>query len=119
MRQLETIQTKEKLNNVFAVDEVGPGGANHAYEVRTSDNLGILMTIQFQKGPRKESGSIPGVIDTDLLEIARDRLTAFQAGPFACKYNEDALFHIEEALKALNQRVEDRIERNVLGTNNE
>lgn len=118
MRQLETIQTKEKLNNVFVVDEVGPGGANHAYEVRTSDNLGVLNTIQFQKGPRKDENSVPGVIDTDLLEIVRDRLISFQAGPFASDYNAKALVHVEEALKALNQRVEDRIDRNVLGTNN-
>ena len=118
MRQLETIQTKEKLNNVFAVDEIGPGGANHVYEIRTSDNLGVLNTIQLQKGPRKDENSISGIIDTDLLEIVRDRLIAFQAGPFASDYNAEALTHVEGALKALNRRVEDRIARNVLGTNN-
>ena len=119
MRTLSTIQKREKLNEVFVIDEVGPGGANHAYEIRThEDNALTLNLIQFQKGPRKEEDSIPGVIDSDLLEIVRDRLISFQAGPFACEYNASALFHVEEALKALNRRVEDRIERQVLGTNN-
>lgn len=27
MKQLNTIQKMEKLNDVFAIDEVGPGGA--------------------------------------------------------------------------------------------
>ncbi|HHD2802129.1 TPA: ABC transporter ATPase, partial [Clostridium perfringens] len=33
------------------------------------------------------------------------------------EYNEKALEHIELALMYMNRRVEDRIERNVLGTN--
>ena len=74
--------------------------------------------IDFQCGPRKEENSQNGVIDSDLLEIVRDRLKSFQAGPFASVYNEEALYHVEEALFFLNKRVEDRIQRNVLGTYN-
>ena len=70
-----------------------------------------------QCGSRKEENSIHGVIDSDLLEIVRDRLKSFQAGPFASEYNAKALEHVEEALMWLNRRVEDRIERNVLGKN--
>ena len=33
MRELSTIQTKEKLNRVFSLDEKGNGGANHKYMV--------------------------------------------------------------------------------------
>ena len=58
------------------------------------------------------------IIYIDLLEIVRDRLKAFQAGDFATEYNAQALVHVEEALMWLNRRVEDRIERQVLGTNN-
>ena len=116
-RKLETIQEHEKLNTVYAIDEPGVGGANHLYriEANNSEN-GEYCLIQFQQGARKEPDSIHGIIDTDLLEIVRDRLTAFQAGVFACKHNADALEHVELALKALNKRVEDRISRNVLGT---
>lgn len=77
-----------------------------------------MITIQFQCGPRKEDGSCYGVIDSDLLEIVRYRLQCFQAGLFASRENAVALTHIEESLMWLNIRVEDRIERNVLGTYN-
>lgn len=125
MRKLSTIQKKEKLNSIYAVDEKGPGGAYHKYAIVPccEDEVMLVTTyepmceIQLQCGPRKEENSIHGVIDTDLLEIVRDRLKAFQAGPFSSDYNEKALEHIEEALMWMNRRVEDRIERNVLGKN--
>lgn len=121
--KLSTIQKRENLNQVFSKDEVGPGGAHHNYLVmsneldfKTQEPL-VAIEIQFQKGARKEKGSTPGVIDTDLLEIVRDRLKSFQAGAFSSKENACALTHIEEALMWLNRRVEDRIERDVLGKN--
>lgn len=120
MRKLSTIQKREKLNEVFAVDEIGPGGANHEYVISFVGGLlekgdgGIV--IQMQCGPRKDNSSIHGVLDSDLLEIVRDRLKAFQAGPYSSRENACALTHIEEALMWMNRRVEDRIERNVLGT---
>ncbi|MCX0373022.1 ABC transporter ATPase [Clostridium perfringens] len=117
MKKLNTIQKRENLNKVFAVDEKGPGGANHEYSVYClSDEKMKAFGIKFQKGPRNEKDSVHGVIDSDLLEIVRHRLQCFQAGPFKSEYNEKALEHLEIALMYLNRRVEDRIERNVLGT---
>lgn len=122
MRVLSTIQKREKLNSIYAVDEKGCGGANHHYKITYStidfdDRIEkTAADIQFQCGPRKEFDSIHGVIDTDLLEIVRDRLKGFQSGEYACRENACALTHIEEALMWMNRRVEDRIERNVLGT---
>lgn len=118
MRKLSTIQKREKLNEVYAADEIGPGGANHHYKIALLDANGETIDIKLQCGPRKEEGSQHGVIDSDLLEIVRDRLKAFQTGPFASDYNAKALEHIEEALMWLNRRVEDRIERQVLDTYN-
>ena len=126
MQKLNTIQKIEKLNDVWRVDEKGPGGAHHRYIICKhredgwccgNNSEGILADIQLQCGPRKEDGSIHGVIDSDLLEIVRDRLKSFQSGEFSCRENELALNHIEEALMWLNKRVENRIERNVLGKN--
>lgn len=118
-RQLETIQTKKKLNNVYSVDEKGAGGAHHLYRVEPVDTEnGEFCLIQFQNGARHVEGSIAGIIDSDLLEIVRDRLSSFQNGAFACPYNAEALEHVEAALKSLNARIENRINRNVLGTNN-
>lgn len=123
MRELNTIQKREKLNTVIAMDEPGNGGANHEYLIRSCDidetgKPSVRHTIMFQNGPRKINDSIHGVLDTDLLEIVRDRLKGFQQGEFATRENACALTHIEEALMWMNRRVEDRIERNVLGTNN-
>lgn len=115
MRELSTIQKREKLNTVYAVDEAGVGGANHEYAVKCGENC--EGRIVFQNGPRKDPNSTHGVLDTDLLEIVRDRLKGFQSGEFSCRENACALTHIEEALMWMNRRVEDRIERQVLGTN--
>lgn len=121
MRELNTIQKREKLNTVYAVDEKGNGGANHRYQIlskpdKQNPEQFVDVTIQFQNGARHEWGSMFGVLDTDLLEIVRDRLTGFQEGKFATRENAVALTHIEEALLWMNKRVEDRIERGVLGT---
>lgn len=124
MRELNTIQKREKLNRVYAIDEKGNGGANHRYEIdcQLVETNGFpqsdVTIIQFQNGARKLFDSVHGVLDTDLLEIVRDRLKGFQSGEFATRENAIALTHIEEALLWLNKRVEDRIERNILGTNN-
>ena len=119
MRELNTIQKREKLNRVLAADEQGNGGANHKYIIFVDKGCQIPKEIEisFQNGPRKDPDSISGVLDTDLLEIVRDRLKGFQQGQFATRENAIALTHIEEALLWMNKRVEDRIERNVLGTN--
>lgn len=119
--KLNTIQKKKKLNNVFTSDEKGNGGANHKYIIASidteegSNDPCFKSTLQFQNGARNEKDSANGVLDVDLLEIVRHRLTCFQEGEFNSKYNEVALLYVEKALRVLNQRVEDRIDRNVLG----
>lgn len=121
MQKLSTIQKRENLNEVYRYGDPGPGGAYHDYDIYPANQhpgaFGVAMAcIEFQKGPRKDPNSRHGVLDTDLLEIVRDRLTAFQSGPYACRENEMALYGVEMALMWMNRRVEDRIERNVLGT---
>lgn len=121
MEKLNTIQKREKLNEVHVVGEKGNGGGNHSYIIYKyggKDESDIVGEIYFQNGARKDKGSEHGVLDTDLLEIVRHRLQCFQQGEFATRENSIALTHIEEALLWMNKRVEDRIERNVLGTMN-
>lgn len=116
--KLMTIQQRENLNDVYAIDEKGNGGAHHKYLCCGKNDLGVVGEINFQNGARKMDGSVHGIIDSDLLEIVKHRLECFQAGEFSSEYNEKALYHVTEALKWMNKRVEDRISRNVLGTNN-
>ena len=119
MEKLNTIQKRNNLNTVYRAGEIGPGGAYHDYVVSFGNGLpegdGDGVHIRFQRGPRKDPNARKGVSNGDLLEIVRDQLRAFQAGPFACRENACALTHIEEALMWLNRRAEDRAERNVLG----
>ena len=127
MEKLSTIQKRDKLNDIYAVDEKGNGNAHHRYIICKQgetawqngfDDIGVVGEIRFQHGPRFEEGSQHGVATSDLLEIARNQLTSFQSGEMATRENAIALTHIEEALLWMNKRTEDRIERNVLGTMN-
>ena len=127
MDKLSTIQKRENLNEVYA-GEKGVGGASHDYMIVKAGSVevgedtitvkpeDILEAIHFQEGASKDPNAIHGLLDEDLLEIVRDRLKGFQAGPYATRENACALTHVEEALMWLSKRVEDRIERNVLGT---
>lgn len=116
--KLSTIQKRNNLNVVWTVDSEGPGGAFHRYAIckEVGEQNHIIQEIIFQKCPRNDPLATEGVLDTDLLEIVRDRLKAFQAGPYSCRENACALTRIEEALMWMNKRVEDRAERGVLGT---
>ena len=120
MQKLSTIQKRGILNDVYAEDEIVPGGAYHSYVIletcADAETTEVYLEIDFQKGPRCEPNSTPGVMNEDLLEIVRHRLQCFQKGDFATRENACALTHIEEALFWLNKRVEDRIERKVFGT---
>lgn len=128
MEKLSTIQKRENLNGVWALDK-GIGNVVQCYMIVKSnratadyenDQLLVdaddcIAVLQFQNGARKDPKAIHGITNEDLLEIVRDRLKGFQRGEFATRENACALTHIEEALMWLNKRVEDRIERNVLG----
>lgn len=132
MEKLNTIQKRNNLNDVYRVDAPGVGGACHNYLVvktgsEASEFCGgyynfkkedIVGAICFQHGPRAEASSVRGILDTDLLEIVRDRLVAFNKGEFATRENAIAITKIEEALLWINKRVDDRAERGVLGTTN-
>lgn len=117
VKTLNTIQKRGNLNAVHRADGAGAGNASHYYLVsRVDDYDAYIQAIQFQHGPRKDDSSVQGVLDCDLLEIVRDRLTAFQSGDMRCRENACALTHIEEALMWMARRADDRIDRNVLGT---
>ena len=117
--KLSTIQKYGKLNEVATLDIAGNGGAHHMYLISTADDKTAITALQFQNGPRKDPESIRGVLDQDLLEIVRDRLSGFAAGSLPTPETVKALEHVEIALMYLNKRIEDRLERDVLGTTKE
>ena len=108
-----------KHTEVFAVDEKGPGNANHIYEIYETNKSIALRNrsgrIEFQKGPIKESG-INGIHNEDLIAIVIDRLNGFQEGPYACKENGKVLVNLHGALIWLRTRTKKREARGVEGS---
>lgn len=99
---------------IEVVDAPGAGGASHLYHVYSPDYV-VEQAILFQNGPIAEVG-VNGLTHEVLLAILADRLRAFQAGPYACRENGDALNHVEWALGNLKARTLNRMTRGVEGT---
>ncbi len=100
--------------SIVAMDVPGFGGANHHYVIEHG-TFAQMLHIHFQNGPIPEAG-VNGVTNEALLAIVADRLEGFESGPFACNENADALAHIQNALRILHKRTEDRVKRGVEGT---
>jgi hypothetical protein len=77
----------------------------------------LVIDIQYQHGPRDESGSIPGATDDAILAIVLDRYEGFQAGKYACPENDEVIHHIKAAAAAMRARANKRAARGVLGKN--
>jgi hypothetical protein len=105
-----------RFTKVHCLDEPGPGGAYHEYEVSDWDaREKVFGKMSFQNGPVPESG-VNGLMIEDLLDICAHRLDCFQSGPFVHPKNGAALDHVIAARKALNDRTKERLERGVEGT---
>lgn len=83
--------TDHKLNGlneaikITALDQPGPGGANHDYRISygTTDGslpfISSVKEIRFQNGPINEAG-VNGISNEALLAILIDRMRGFQHG---------------------------------------
>ncbi len=113
---------------IEVLDGPGAGGACHRYDITGFDTENnpsaetdgykssfARTIILFQNGPIKEAG-VNGVTHEVLLAILIDRLTSFQAGPYACEANATALDNLKAAQSSLQQRTKERLARNVEGT---
>ena len=102
---------------VESTDDIGPGGARHRYEFWADDGTDYVGFLHFQKGPRYEEGSIPGVVEGAVLAVLIDRLEAFQSGPYPCEENKLALEALKSAAVFIKERAHNRANRGVLGLN--
>lgn len=107
---------------ILVSDAPGAGGACHHYRIVAAEisevegrRTRLPCEVHFQNGPIKEVG-VNGVTHEALLAIIADRLSAFQAGPYACPENGEALAYVELAQTALHRRTRKRLERGVEGT---
>jgi hypothetical protein len=77
------------------------------------------FAIGWQCGPlgrgddRKEPN---GAFVEDIIKAAVDRLEFYQASPFACQENRDAIYYLEKALDRLVTRTQKREAAGVEGT---
>jgi len=116
--------TSHKVNGcnealrIVVMDDPGHGGACHHYQIELPappDEDYEVVEIDFQNGPIAEAG-VNGVTHEALLAILIDRLESFQAGPYKCAENQDALDHLRKAMTALQDRTLKRVARGVEGT---
>jgi len=80
---------------------------------------GIGLDIHWQDGPLVKNAvrsAQNGALVEDVLEACLDRLKYYQETKFNCPENVLALSGIEEAIKWLRKRTEDREKRLVEGT---
>ena len=122
MKELTSHQVNgfgKQLNDhlqIQALDEPGPGGANHHYRIVGYEQVpDSCCEIHFQNGAIGEIG-VNGISNEALLAIVEDRLVAFQAGTFSCRENAIALTHIQDAINWLHRRTRERMDRGVEGT---
>jgi hypothetical protein len=101
---------------ITVLDEPGPGGACHRYRISGIPGVTSIpqTIIEFQRGPVLEAG-VNGISNEALLSIVEDRLASFQAGPFACPENSDALDDIRSAIVTLHSRTRARLAQGVEG----
>lgn len=81
--------------------------------------IGTGIRINWQDGPlgrgadRKDPN---GAFVEGVIAAAIGRLHFYQSSKFACEENRDALYHLDQALAALNARTERRDVAGVEGT---
>lgn len=118
MREITThkVNGLNEAINIIAMDQPGSGGAHHRYKIGFPRYSGFEpIFIDFQNGPVHEVGT-NGVTHEALLAIVADRLECFQAGPYKCDEDAEALVFVKAAMASLKSRTEKRLARGVEGT---
>lgn len=92
----------------------------HGFDASTNpaaepnDNL-VATTILMQNGPVRDNG-FNGITIEDLLIVSREILEGYQSGKFKCDENQIALDNVNNALRAIRNRLERRAEEGTLDT---
>jgi len=94
----------------------------HLYELPFYEDKAKSLSIQFIEKANGEGDTLTtvndGITSEQLLEVVEARQKHFCGHSCNCPENDEALFHIQEALRLLEKRVKDRIVRGVYGTQN-
>jgi hypothetical protein len=107
MSALQKLEIQNKLDD----EGIPTGGFVHGIGINIAWQDGALG----RDGQRKEQ---TGALVEDILGACLDRLKYYQNTKFNCPENVLAISGIEEAMKWLQKRTEDREKRLVEGTHN-
>src|SRR5215469_9766015 len=111
MREITQHQVNEcnKRIKIQAKDNPLRGPADY---VLTHQYFGdeVVCYLHFHYGPLDKKTETRGIPNEALLAVVIDRLQAFQNGPYACAENALALRSLEDAMKWIRKRTEERQE---------
>lgn len=82
-------------------------------------SYGVGFTISWQHGPLVREGkryAPNGAFVEAIVGAAVDRLVFYQHSPYATTENDEAIEHLQAALRAMHRRTDDRVKRQVEGT---
>jgi hypothetical protein len=105
---------------VKAVGVVGAGGGHTHYQITgfdtalntaNADDDGYRasfskLSLIFQNERPMPDKDLVGITMESLMAVCIDRLTDFQAGPFASAENAEALYHLQHSMAALQARTQ-------------
>lgn len=100
------------------MESIDPG---HQYALLDYAGVSDSLILTFYKKIKMPNGNYreeSGTTNEAVLEVLIDRLRYLNA-IMPSIYNEDAIDHLRHALQCLNDRTEDRIAREVEGTDKE
>jgi len=113
---------------VEVMDDPDPvSGAYHEYDMTRvltdaeSEGRGAVAipcgNVRFQRGPRNDLRSTPGILDGALLSVLIHRMECLQSGAFPCPGNEEKLSLLLRVRQLDKDRANERAARGVLGKN--
>jgi len=121
-KEMQELKTELQLKNdpvaIYMEDEDKKvHNTYHHFEFRDRESGEVLAKINYQKGPRKEAGSIPGINTTHVVLAEIVRLEALQMSDYRCRENALSITALQEAVMWQNKRTRERQARRVEGLN--
>lgn len=112
-RRVSAHQTNDcnRAISVFAYGPITTGSAQGRYLIQYAKKRAVL---KFHSGDPRSG--VNGITHEVLLAILADRIEGMQASKFAHPLNAQALSHVRSALRCLEDRTAERLQRGVEGT---
>lgn len=119
MKQLDYLVFPSEEKSVFVTEDSYGGAHNYYVKASKGTNNGVTeyveQTIELQFVYKNEAGEItPGLQNEQLIYVLKDRIEKMNAR-FPSSYNDEMLQALDSFLTASRRRIEDRLNRGVMG----